>query len=126
LQKVFSKQSKSSNIFNKILSVFSSAGCFCEREKFSDFFGTTQIRWRQLSWASIAVRENCLESSQVFSNDPENELQIKGNSKIFGPWLLRQNYWAWPIVSLRLVLSYFLASDSQLCWLTGPYFLWAI
>jgi hypothetical protein len=27
-------------------------------EIFSFFFGTLQIRWRQLSWASIVVREN--------------------------------------------------------------------
>jgi hypothetical protein len=33
---------------------------------FEIFFWTLQIRWRQLSWASIAVRENCLENSQVF------------------------------------------------------------
>jgi hypothetical protein len=29
----------------------------CERN-FQTFFGTLEIRWRQLSWASIAVREN--------------------------------------------------------------------
>ncbi len=57
-------QSKSSNIFNQILSVFSSASCFCVRNFQTFFFcGTLQIRWRQLSWVSMAVREIWLKNS---------------------------------------------------------------
>ncbi len=60
------------NLIENVLLVFSSDWMLlCAREKkmqawdFWDFLWTLQIRWRQLVWASIAVRKNCLENSRV-------------------------------------------------------------
>jgi hypothetical protein len=50
----------------------------CAREIFRFFCGTLQIRWRQLFWASIAVRENCLENSQVIEMIQKIKCKIKG------------------------------------------------
>ncbi len=76
----FWSRANQQNIFNQTLSVFSSAACFCVWEIYEHFkFDGVNFLGPQWLW------ENCLENSQVFSNDPENELQIKGNSKICGP-----------------------------------------
>ncbi len=71
----------------------------------------------------MAVRENCLENFRVFSNDPENELQIKGNSKIFGPMTSSAKLLDLADSFFELAAElFFWASDSQLYWLTGLYF----
>jgi hypothetical protein len=71
----------------------------------------------------MAVRENCFGKFLSFSNDPENEIQIKGNSKIFGPMTSSANLLGSADSFFELGAElFFWASDIQLYWLTGPYF----
>jgi hypothetical protein len=66
ITELFLKQSKPTKHFqsNSLGFLIGLNASVCARN-FTIFCGTLQIRWRQLSWASIAVRENCLENSQV-------------------------------------------------------------
>jgi hypothetical protein len=100
----FWSRANQQNIFNQILSVFSSAECFCVSEKFmntsnsmaSTFLGLNRCE-RKLFW----------KIDKYFWMIQKMNFKLKETQKSLAPWLLQQSCWAWPIVSLSLVLSYF-------------------